>query len=61
MSEDIYLTYGLMLHGHETRWLNEWLSIGPSAEHIGEYCAQRARWYLGTIQVALLADARQGL
>lgn len=54
VSEDIYLTYALMRLGHETRWLNERLSIGLSAEDIGEYCTQRARWCLGTIQVALL-------
>ncbi len=56
VSEDIYLTYGLMRHGYETRWLNERLSIGLSAEDIAEYCTQRARWCLGTIQVALLPD-----
>jgi cellulose synthase (UDP-forming) len=56
VSEDIYLTYALMRHGYETRWLNERLSIGLSAENIAEYCTQRARWCLGTIQVALLAN-----
>ncbi|MBX9749160.1 MAG: glycosyltransferase [Roseococcus sp.] len=56
VSEDIYLTYGLMRLGYETRWLNERLSIGLSAEDIAEYCTQRARWCLGTIQVALLPD-----
>jgi hypothetical protein len=43
--------------GNETWWLNERLSIGLSAEGIPEYITQRARWCLGTIQVALL---RQG-
>ena len=54
--EDIWLTYGLLRHGHETRWLNERLSIGLSAEGMAEYATQRARWCLGTVQVALLRD-----
>ncbi|WP_439551716.1 glycosyltransferase [Falsiroseomonas sp.] len=56
VSEDIYLTYSLLRRGFETRWLNERLSIGLSAEDMAEYCTQRARWCLGTIQVALLRD-----
>jgi cellulose synthase (UDP-forming) len=56
VSEDIYLTYSLMRHGLQTRWLNERLSIGLSAEDLAEYATQRARWCLGTIQVALLKD-----
>jgi len=56
VSEDIYLTYSLMRRGWETRWLNERLSVGLSAEDMAEYCTQRARWCLGTIQVALLRD-----
>jgi hypothetical protein len=39
-----------------TWWLNERLSIGLSAEGIPEYITQRARWCLGTIQVALLRE-----
>jgi cellulose synthase (UDP-forming) len=56
VSEDIYLTYSLMRRGLQTRWLNERLSVGLSAEDMAEYCTQRARWCLGTIQVALLPD-----
>jgi len=56
VSEDIHLTHALMRLGHQTRWLNERLSIGLSAENVAEYCTQRARWCLGTIQVALLAE-----
>jgi cellulose synthase (UDP-forming) len=57
ISEDINLTYTMLAKGNETWWLNERLSIGLSAEGIPEYITQRARWCLGTIQVALL---RQG-
>jgi len=56
ISEDINLTYTMMARGYETWWLNEKLSIGLSAEGIPEYITQRARWCLGTIQVALLRD-----
>jgi cellulose synthase (UDP-forming) len=54
MSEDIHLTYSLLHRGYVTRWLNERLSIGLSAEGLPEYITQRTRWCLGTIQVALL-------
>ena len=57
ISEDINLTYTMLAKGYQTSWLNERLSIGLSAEGIPEYITQRARWCLGTIQVALL---RQG-
>jgi cellulose synthase (UDP-forming) len=56
ISEDINLTYTMLANGYETWWLNERLSIGLSAEGIPEYITQRARWCLGTIQVALLRD-----
>ncbi len=56
VTEDIHLSYKLMSHGLLTRWLNERLSVGLSAEGISEYVTQRTRWCLGTIQVALLAD-----
>lgn len=54
--EDIYTTYKLLQKGYITRWLNERLSIGLSAEGLSEYINQRGRWCLGTIQVALLKD-----
>ena len=54
ISEDINLTYTMLVHGYRTLWLNEPLSFGLSAEGIPEYITQRARWCLGTIQVALL-------
>jgi cellulose synthase (UDP-forming) len=56
ISEDINLTYTLLQNGYQTWWLNEKLSAGLSAEGIPEYITQRARWCLGTIQVALLRD-----
>ncbi len=56
VSEDINLTYTMMRHGYVTRWLNERLSVGLAAEGLPEYVTQRARWCLGTIQVALLRD-----
>ena len=56
ISEDINLTYTMLANGYETWWLNERLSIGLSAEGIPEYITQRARWCLGTIQVALLRE-----
>ncbi|GAC1330610.1 MAG: cellulose synthase catalytic subunit [Bradyrhizobium sp.] len=56
ISEDINLTYTLLARGYQTWWLNEKLSIGLSAEGIPEYITQRARWCLGTIQVALLRN-----
>lgn len=54
--EDIHTTYLLRKHGYITRWLNERLSVGMSAEGLVEYINQRSRWCLGTIQVALLED-----
>ncbi|WP_131113650.1 glycosyltransferase family 2 protein [Lichenihabitans psoromatis] len=56
VSEDINLTYTMMSHGYVTRWLNERLSVGLAAEGLPEYITQRARWCLGTIQVALLRN-----
>jgi len=56
ISEDINLTYTMLAKGYQTWWLNEKLSIGLSAEGIPEYITQRARWCLGTIQVALLRE-----
>jgi cellulose synthase (UDP-forming) len=56
ISEDINLTYAMLARGYQTWWLNERLSVGLSAEGIPEYITQRARWCLGTIQVALLRD-----
>lgn len=56
ISEDINLTYTMLAKGYQTWWLKERLSIGLSAEGIPEYITQRARWCLGTIQVALLRD-----
>ena len=56
VSEDINLTYTMLRHGYVTRWLNERLSVGLAAEGLPEYVTQRARWCLGTIQVALLKD-----
>ncbi|TAL53160.1 glycosyltransferase family 2 protein [Pandoraea sp.] len=56
VTEDIHLTYRLLRHGYITRWLNERLSVGLSAEGLPEFISQRSRWGLGTIQVALTAD-----
>jgi cellulose synthase (UDP-forming) len=56
ISEDINLTYTMLAKGYQTWWLNERLSTGLSAEGIPEYITQRARWCLGTIQVALLRE-----
>jgi cellulose synthase (UDP-forming) len=54
--EDIHTTYLLRRNGLITRWLNERLSVGLSAEGLIEYINQRGRWCLGTMQVALLKD-----
>lgn len=54
--EDIHTTYVLRRDGYITRWLNERLSVGLSAEGLIEYINQRGRWCLGTMQVALLKD-----
>lgn len=56
LSEDMLLSYRLMERGYVTRWLNEKLSVGLSAEGIPEYITQRTRWCLGTIQIGLLKD-----
>ncbi|NOJ46681.1 glycosyltransferase [Bradyrhizobium sp. WSM 1744] len=56
ISEDINLTYTMLARGYRTWWLNEPLSFGLSAEGIPEYITQRARWCLGTIQVAMLRN-----
>jgi cellulose synthase (UDP-forming) len=56
VAEDINLSYSLMRRGYVTRWLGERLSVGLAAEGLPEYVTQRARWCLGTIQVALLRD-----
>ncbi|MGN6551447.1 MAG: glycosyltransferase, partial [Pararhizobium sp.] len=56
LSEDMLLTYRLMQEGYVTRWLNERLSVGLSAEGLAEYMTQRTRWCLGTIQIGLLKD-----
>ena len=56
LSEDMLLTYRLMEHGFVTRWLNERLSVGLSAEGLPEYITQRTRWCLGNIQIGLLRD-----
>ncbi|GAB3625923.1 cellulose synthase [Pandoraea terrae] len=56
VTEDIHLSYRLMPRGYITRWLNERLSVGLSAEGLPEFISQRSRWGLGTIQVALTAD-----
>jgi len=56
VTEDIHTSYRLMPHGYVTRWLNERLSVGLSAEGLPEYISQRSRWGLGTIQVALTPD-----
>ncbi|MEI2300971.1 glycosyltransferase family 2 protein [Ensifer sp. MJa1] len=56
LSEDMLLTYRLMERGYITRWLNEKLSVGLSAEGIPEYITQRTRWCLGTIQIGLLRN-----
>lgn len=52
--EDLNLSYTLLRHGYKTRWLNDRLSVGLSAEGLPEYISQRTRWCLGTMQVALL-------
>jgi cellulose synthase (UDP-forming) len=54
--EDIHTTYVLRRSGLITRWLNERLSVGLSAEGLIEYINQRGRWCLGTMQVALLKN-----
>jgi len=56
ITEDLWLTYRLMEIGYVTRWLNERLSVGLSAEGVAEYTTQRTRWCHGTFQVALLKN-----
>lgn len=56
VAEDLFLSYRLMTLGYATRWLNEKLSVGLSAEGLSEYITQRTRWCLGAIQVAFLKD-----
>ena len=56
--EDLNLSYTLLRHGYKTRWLNERLSVGLSAEGLPEYISQRTRWCLGTMQVAVCPNQR---
>ncbi len=56
ITEDLWLTYRLMENGYVTRWLNEKLSVGLSAEGIAEYITQRTRWCHGTFQIAMLKN-----
>jgi cellulose synthase (UDP-forming) len=48
--EDVHLSFKLMAHGWITRYLNERLSNGLSAETIGEFVVQRVRWGIGCTQ-----------
>ena len=56
ITEDLWLTYRLMENGYITRWLNEKLSVGLSAEGVAEYITQRTRWCHGTFQIAMLKN-----
>ena len=56
ITEDLHLTYRLLQKRFRTKWLNERLSVGLSAESLSGYITQRCRWCLGTIQGALLKD-----
>ncbi len=56
VAEDLLLSLKLHTLGWKTRWLNQRLSIGLSADGIVDYANQRMRWCLGCIQIALLPD-----
>jgi cellulose synthase (UDP-forming) len=62
--EDIHLSFRLLADGWITRYLNEILANGLSAESTGEFVGQRVRWAVGCAQSVFMRCgpfARNGL
>jgi cellulose synthase (UDP-forming) len=62
--EDIHLSFRLLAEGWVTRYLNEILSNGLSAESVNEFVGQRVRWAVGCSQAVFMRSgpfARNGL
>lgn len=62
--EDIHLSFRLLAEGWTTRYLNEILANGLSAETVSEFVGQRVRWAVGCAQSVFMSCgpfARNGL
>ena len=60
VTEDILTTLALLRHGYVTRYLNEKLALGLSAESLQAFFVQRRRWCRGGVQVLFLRDGPLG-
>jgi cellulose synthase (UDP-forming) len=60
VTEDVLTTLALLRHGYVTRYLNEKLALGLSAESLTAFFVQRQRWCRGGVQVLFLRDGPLG-
>lgn len=60
VTEDILTTLALLRHGYVTRYLNEKLAFGLSAESLRAFFVQRQRWCRGGVQILFLRDGPLG-
>jgi cellulose synthase (UDP-forming) len=54
VTEDVLTTLALLRHGYVTRYLNEKLALGLSAESLRAFFVQRQRWCRGGVQLLFL-------
>jgi cellulose synthase (UDP-forming) len=60
VTEDVLTTLALLRHGYVTRYLNEKLALGLSAESLKAFFVQRRRWCRGGVQLLFLRDGPLG-
>jgi cellulose synthase/poly-beta-1,6-N-acetylglucosamine synthase-like glycosyltransferase len=60
VTEDVLTTLALLRHGYVTRYLNEKLALGLSAESLKAFFVQRQRWCRGGVQLLFLRDGPLG-
>jgi cellulose synthase (UDP-forming) len=60
VTEDVLTTLALLRHGYVTRYLNEKLALGLSAESLKAFFVQRQRWCRGGVQILFLRDGPLG-